>query len=66
MEALPPTKISELKLFLGLISYYAKILPNLAESLAPLYQLLQKNQEWQWSAKQDEAYKDAKHLLTTS
>ena len=66
VEASQPTKISELKSFLGLISYYAKFLPNLAKSLAPLYQLLHKNQEWQWSAKQDKAYNDAKHLLTTS
>ena len=33
-EAPRPTKISELKSFLGLISYYV---PNLADSLAPLY-----------------------------
>ena len=66
VEAPQPTKISELKSFLCLISYYAKFLPNLAESLAPLYQLLQKNQKRKWNVKQDKAYKDAKHLLTTS
>ena len=41
-------------------------MPNLAKSLAPLYQLLQKNQKWKWNVEQDKAYKDAKHLLTTS
>ena len=65
-EAPRPTKISELKSFLGLISYYAKFLPNLADSLAPLYKLLQKNQRWQWTNEQDKAYTEAKHLLTTS
>ena len=40
VEAPRPTKISELKSFLGLISYYTKFLPNLADSLAPLYKLM--------------------------
>ena len=46
VDAPQPTKISELKSFLGLTSYYAKFLPNLADALAPLYKLLQKNQRW--------------------
>ena len=66
VDAPQPTKVSELKSFLGLISYYAKFLPNLADLLAPLYKLLRKNQRWHWSTEQDKAYKDAKHLLTTS
>ena len=49
-----------------MISYYTKFLPNLADLLAPLYKLLRKNQRWHWSTEQDKAYKDAKHLLTTS
>ena len=43
-----------------------KFLPNLATSLAPLYKLLQKNQKWQWGTEQENAYKEAKHLLTTA
>ena len=66
VDAPQPTKVSELKSFLGLISYYAKFLPNLADLLAPLYKLLQKNQRRHCSTEQDKAYKDAKHLLTTS
>ena len=34
-----PSKVSELKLFLGLVYYYAKFIPNLATTLAPLYKL---------------------------
>ena len=36
-EAPPPTEVSQLRLFLGLNNYYAKFLPNLANTLAPLY-----------------------------
>ena len=66
MDAPQPTKVSKPKSFLRLISYYAQFLPNLANLLAPLYKLLQKNQRWHWSTEQDKAYKGAKHLLTTS
>ena len=41
-EAPVPTNVSELKSFLGLVNYYSKFLHNLATSLAPLYQLLNK------------------------
>jgi len=36
-----PSKVSELKTFLGLVNCYAKFLPDLANRLAPLYKLLQ-------------------------
>ena len=35
-----PSKVTELKTFLGLVNYYAKFLPDLATTLAPLYKLL--------------------------
>ena len=37
-----PTNVSSLKSYLGLLSYYAKFLPNLSHQLAPLNQLLKK------------------------
>ena len=36
-DAPKPSKVSELKSFLGLVNYYAKFIPNLATTLAPLY-----------------------------
>ena len=41
-DAPPPTHVTELKAFLGLLSYYRKFLPNLSSVLEPLYELLQK------------------------
>ena len=41
-EAPPPTEVSQLRSFLGLINYNAKFLPYLVNTLAPLYTLLQK------------------------
>ena len=42
-----PSNVTELKAYLGLISYYGKFLPNLSTHLAPLYQLLNKDVSWQ-------------------
>ena len=36
-EAPRPTNVSELKSYLGLLTYYTKFLPNLSTELAPLY-----------------------------
>ena len=39
-DAPEPSKVSEFKSFLGLVNHYAKFIPNLATTLAPLYKLL--------------------------
>ena len=43
-EAPPPTNVTELRAFLGLINYYSKFLPNISAKLTPLYLLLNKGQ----------------------
>lgn len=42
LAAPKPASVSQLKSFLGLVTYYAKFLPNLSTTLAPLYGLLKK------------------------
>ena len=58
-----PTKVSELKTFLGLVNYYAKFLPDLATRLAPLYKLLKQDEPWHWSNEQETAFQDVKTSL---
>ena len=58
-----PSKVTELKTFLGLINYYAKFLPDLATRLAPLYKLLKHKELWNWSTEQETAFQDVKKLL---
>ena len=66
-EAPKPKDVSELRSFLGITNYYGRFLPNLSSKLAPLYDLLHKDRKWQWSSKQDEAFKlDKKALQTDS
>ena len=51
-EAPSPRSVSELKSYLGLLSYYGKFLPSLSSILAPLYRLLKVSVRWQWSDKE--------------
>lgn len=59
-----PNNISELKSYLGLLSYYGKFLPNRAQLLAPLYQLLSVNKPWRWAEEQTKAFEKSKEMLT--
>ena len=62
-EAPAPTNKQQLQSFLGLMTYNAKFLPNLAHTLHPLYQLLRKNTKWVWKTRQEKAFVAAKKLL---
>ena len=66
MEAPAPRNVSQLRSFLGLVNYYAKFLPQLSSTLAPLYRLLQKKCSWTWGAEQQKAFQEAKTQLTSS
>ena len=61
-----PRNVSELKSYLGLLTYYAKFLPKLSTTLAPLYNLLKKDNPWKWADKQEQAFLKSKELLTSS
>ena len=53
-DAPEPTNVTELKAFLGLLNYYGRFLPNLLETLHPLYALLGKNRPCKWESKKQE------------
>ena len=53
--------VSELKSYLGLLTYYNRFLPNLSTLLAPLYEFL--DQSWNWTAAQDKAFRESKALM---
>ena len=62
-EAPKPKNVSELRAFLGIISYYHRFLPNLSTKLAPLHELLQKKTKWKWKNAHDKAFQSAKDAL---
>ena len=48
-EAPSPKKLTQLKAYLGLLTYYGSFLPNISKHLFSLYRFLQKNTQWIWS-----------------
>jgi len=65
-NALKPQSVTELKPFLGLLSYYSRFLSNVSSTLSPLYSLFQANQRWFWGEKHQTAFEAAKDLLESS
>lgn len=65
-EAPRPRNVTELKSYLGLLTYNNKFMPNLSTALAPLYLLLKKDVKWRWSDDQALAFRKSKELLTSS
>ena len=64
-KAPAPTNVTQLKAYLGLVTYYARFIPNLSNVLHPLYRLLQRNVPWRWSATEELAFDKSKEHLTS-
>jgi len=62
----PPTNVSELRRFLGMINQLSKFAPNLADKTKPLRELLSTKSQWKWDIPQEEAFKQLKNLLSSS
>ena len=65
-EAPEPKSVTELKSYLGMLTYYGKFLPNLSSTLHPLHKLLKKDAPWSWTAEQRKAFAASKDLLTST
>ena len=65
-DAPTPRNVTQLRSFLGLVNYYGKFFPQLASTLAPLFQLLQKKSIWKWGTDHQKAFEEAKAQLTST
>jgi hypothetical protein len=61
----PPTSMSEVRSFLGLVGYYRWFIPNFSKIAKPITKLLKKENKYVRSDACDEAFKNRKKLLTT-
>ncbi len=60
----PPKSMSALRSFLGLASYYRKLIKNFAKIAAPLTNLLKKSTvTYEWEGARDEAFETLKGIL---
>jgi hypothetical protein len=60
-----PTKVKELRSFLGFGNYYKDFIPNYSLITRPLHELTKKNHEWKWDMPQQMAFKTLKNLFTS-
>ena len=58
-----PKTVKQLERFLGMVTWYAKFIPNLATITAPLNQLRQKNTTWTWTSGHSAAFEELKQIL---
>lgn len=58
-----PGNVSQLKAFIGAVSFYGKFCKNLSTTLAPLFQLLQKGIKWTWNDRCQAAFEDCKREI---
>ncbi|KFD60923.1 hypothetical protein M514_26912 [Trichuris suis] len=65
-KAPAPQNKAELQAFLGLVNFYNRFVPNRADVLAPLYQLLKDNASWKWGTEQKNALQRIKESLSSS
>eukprot|EP00731_Ephydatia_muelleri_P011535 Em0006g429a len=59
-----PKNITELKSYLGLLTYYSRFLPRMATMLAQLYRLLQAKIPWNWTQKEKMAFENKEEFAT--
>ncbi len=64
-DAPRPKNISEVRSLVGLIQFYSKFLPKLAQTLAPLYNLLKKNVKFKWTQECETAFERVKECIVS-
>ena len=64
-EAPRPENLQQLRSFLGLVNYYRRFLPDLSTVEGPLNELLQSDNEWNWTQECENSFTDIKKLITS-
>ncbi|XP_048227311.1 uncharacterized mitochondrial protein AtMg00860-like [Ricinus communis] len=59
----PPTKVTELRSFLGLVNYYRRFIKGYSFIATPLADLLKKGRAWDWSMKCQQAFEGLKKAI---
>jgi transposase InsO family protein len=61
-----PKNVKDVRAFIGLASFYRRLVPNFAEIAKPLTSLTRKNQNFVWGPSQQEAFERMKDKLCTT
>ncbi|KAJ4728107.1 Retrotransposon protein, putative, Ty3-gypsy subclass [Melia azedarach] len=60
----PPTSVTELRSFLGLVNYYRRFIQGYSKRATPLTNLLKKKEVWEWTATCQDSFNDLKQAIT--
>ena len=55
-----PKYVKDVQKFLGLVNYYCQFIEGFTFIARPLYDLVKKDQKWDWTGKQEEVFKELK------
>ena len=64
LQMKPPTNITELRRFMGMVNQLGKFSPNYADLTQPIRPLLSKKSSWLWGPEQDRSFLAIKNELT--
>ena len=64
-DARPPTNLTELRSFIGMVNHYARFIRGLSGKLTHLHMLLRKDTKWFWGTKQQQTFVEMKNILSS-
>lgn len=65
LNAPRPTDVAKIKSFVGVVGFYSRFFPNLAQVLAPIYNLLKKESSFVWSEECQDAFDLVKSVMAS-
>ena len=59
-----PKYVKDMQKFLGLVNYYCQFIKVFASVARPLHDMVKKDKKWDWTEKQEKAFKELKEQFT--
>lgn len=63
-RAAPPTSVTAVRSFMGLVNFCGRFVPHLADISKPLHDLTKKNAQFYWDSRHEKAFNQIKDALT--
>ena len=64
LDWLTPKCVKNVQKFLGLANYYRQFIKDFASIARPLYDMVKKDQKWDWTEKQEKTFGELKDRFT--
>jgi len=64
LDWLTPKCVKDIQKFLGLVNYYCQFIKDFVSIAWPLYDLVKKDQKWEWTGRQQKVFEELKGRFT--